>query len=296
MQYRFKRGTEEDHTTYIGPPRTFSVVTDLNELRMHDGVTPGGIPSGNIPAYIGADPNIPYGLKNGKWEPLNTGAVLPTGPGSDEPVAGDTAEGYMGTVSAADLFTAEDLADLVGLTSGSLANNNTDWAKFIISDVVCFVPLLPIRGGISWDQLYDAGLVYGTDGPGPYYQNSAVSQKKTVTKDGNNYKVRLMLGGETNPTNYPEDSYSIPGGDSSSEWTRLMARIHDGTWDSFTLDELGIAWNSLGAHTLCQETFASDNTARVFRGIHNGDIGYCGSTDSGVTDYLNGWRPILELI
>jgi len=43
-QIQFRRGTTTEHETFIGAPGEVTVDTDMNTLRVHDGVTPGGTP------------------------------------------------------------------------------------------------------------------------------------------------------------------------------------------------------------------------------------------------------------
>lgn len=38
----FKRGNKVKNDAYIGPPRTISIDTESKNIRVHDGVTPGG--------------------------------------------------------------------------------------------------------------------------------------------------------------------------------------------------------------------------------------------------------------
>ena len=41
-QIQFRRGTTNDHTSFVGATGEVTVDTDLNTIRVHDGATTGG--------------------------------------------------------------------------------------------------------------------------------------------------------------------------------------------------------------------------------------------------------------
>lgn len=57
-QIQLRRGTADEHNTFIGAPGEITVDTTANILRVHDGQTPGGTPmarADSVPDMGGAD-------------------------------------------------------------------------------------------------------------------------------------------------------------------------------------------------------------------------------------------------
>lgn len=48
MAYQFIRGTTAENDAYVGPIGSFSIDTELGNIRLHDGVTPGGRVIANV--------------------------------------------------------------------------------------------------------------------------------------------------------------------------------------------------------------------------------------------------------
>ena len=130
---------------------------------------------------------------------------------------------YYGEVPASEFFTGDELSTLLGVTEGELQNSDTDWFKFSLHGKVLFIPKMTIRHSVSWDYLYSKGLVYGTDDIGIAPTGTPTNQLKIVTKNGFNYKVRLLRGTSIEPHNGTYGTYlAIIQG---SEWNELMYRV-----------------------------------------------------------------------
>lgn len=293
-----QRGSRKANDRYVGPKNTFSLDTDGSTLRLHDGETPGGKVVSGLPLPPKGPAGTFYALKGDEWVPVNVQEVIAGGPGSKEPIAGSQQEGFFGEVSSSDLFNGDELAMAVGLSEGSSVNADSGWLKFISGGKTLFIAKKPLRHNLSWADIYTHGLVYGESGIGVTPVKGGVDQLMTASKNATDYIVRCLRGADIDPTGFPQNDYYIPGGDQSSEWARLIARIHesDGSWGMYTSDDIGIGWNYPGAHTLCQETFSADTKQRVFRGIQDGNVGYIGSARDTTINYLYGWRPVLEVV
>ena len=208
---------------------------------------------------------------------------------------GVTPVNYYGEVPASEFFTGSELSTLLSVTEGELQNSNTDWFKFGIGDKTLFIPKMNIRFSISWDHLYSKGLVYGTNNNGLAPTGTPTNQMKIVSKNGFNYKVRLIRGSSIDPYNGTSgNNVAISQG---SEWNELMYRVSsanpNGTSKNFAMytdAQLNITSGN-GTYTWCQEQYS---TTRVFRGTYSvGTLYY--NTSSNVYNTL-GWRPALELI
>lgn len=207
---------------------------------------------------------------------------------------GTMQEGYFGLVTSAEMITGDALTTLVGITQGTSQNSTTNWLKFAYKGKVLFVAQKPIRYSLSWDSINAVGAVTGT---------------KQVAIKSLNYKVRLLQGALTNPS----ENNAADLGAKGSEWNRLMLAVHEqvknknwaypayvesdiqdfGTY--FTDADL-ITKSSFGngSYSWCQETTKSDSSARVIRG-YTGVSNSSWDTSSTV-HATYGWRPVLELI
>ena len=215
-------------------------------------------------------------------------------PGPQSLIAGDMQAGYFGTVPASELWTGTELATAVGITQGTVQHDDTGWLKFAYKGKILFRPMKAFRHSISWDHINAAGCVFGT---------------KTVEKDGLPYKVRLMKGALTDPSQFANADRGAMG----SEWNRLMLPIHEQAatkaWSypayveadipnwgiGFTdADLLTRSTHGNGSATWCQETSMNSTTNRVVRG----NLGVSAADVNNFADVraIAGWAPVLELL
>lgn len=87
-------------------------------------------------------------------------------PGNKTLIAGDKNAGFLGFVTSDELIKGSALALAIGLSSGTVINDTTPWIKYIWKGKICFHPLKPLRHSTTWDAIYNAGAVYGTDDEG----------------------------------------------------------------------------------------------------------------------------------
>ncbi|EEI3987117.1 hypothetical protein OHI49_002317 [Salmonella enterica] len=120
--------------------------------------------------------------------PTAQGFFLDTGPGPQKLLYGDWHAGYFGTVTPAELFTNVELNSLVVNMFSSAVGA---WHKFIYKNRILFMSDNSIIYA-SPQFIYNQGLMYGQDGNGyvPGWA-TARNQRRTVTKNGYEYVVRL---------------------------------------------------------------------------------------------------------
>lgn len=98
-------------------------------------------------------------------------------PGNKYIIRGDKASGFYGFVQPSEFgkigegetatdFDGVNLALAVGLTNGSSQFKDTPWIKVSIDGKPCFIPLKSLRHTVTWDAIYNAGAVYGTNNEG----------------------------------------------------------------------------------------------------------------------------------
>lgn len=255
-----------------------------------------------------------------QWSDLNTfvtiyGILLPTytGPGPQtligqytDPNNTSRQHGFFGEVSSAEFISGESLASAIGLIAGISQNTDTPWLKFYIDGKIIYVPKKPIRHSCTWQNIYQAGAVYGDGTTGLHASGSSRLQNSIINIGSNNYKVRLLNGANSNPTS---DTIGYnPVNTHDSEWNRLFYNIgianypggnkttqEGGQWANYTDDELGADYKTnTGAYSWCIEQHSSNLTYRVIRG--NNGISYLHRTSVTNLTSLTGWRPCLELI
>lgn len=198
---------------------------------------------------------------------------------------------FLGEVPASELITGSALATATGLTQGNGINSNEPWLCFKLKDgKFVYVAKKPLRHSVSWDHLHSKGVVFGST---------------EVTIKGRRFKVRLLKGADTDPT----DAVTgwDPAGTENSEWDRLIYNVHNGVhtnstnrippghWPLYSDTDLVVHTNGgNGRRSWCQETNVNDESRRVNRGRNGVSYFHLGTSSSMTAPY--GWRPVLELI
>lgn len=218
------------------------------------------------------------------------------GPGGDDVVAGDSEYGFFGEVPSSDLWTGSQLSNLLGITQGTLQHSNEPWLKFVLDGKIIYKSKKPFRHSISWNHLNEKNAVFGN--------------KVIEDAQGNQYKVRLMKGALTDPS----QSGASDRGAKYSEWNKLMLPIHEQAknknwaYPAYVESEIPANWNinytdkdlvtissaGNGSYQWCQETPATSPPSRVIRGDYG--VSYAGWTTASSSHSGNGWSPVLELL
>lgn len=227
-----------------------------------------------------------------------------------------------------DFITYSAFRTLTRTTSYGTLNQRTGldlWLRFVIANVEIVIPKVAISYNITFNQIYQAGLAYGTDDNGiyvPYYyyntsdvKVSPVNQYSTFTIQNKIYKIRLMKG--SNPGFDPLTGANPPVNIDRSEFSRLFLPIladgqsltpyTDKRLANYTVYDLGLS-NKLsssgngasGFYCFCQERYNNP-----IRGIYYDRIApyqfegadlKLGTTSCWSLNTSFGWRPVLELV
>lgn len=215
---------------------------------------------------------------------------------SKDLAAGTHQYGFGGEVPASELWTGTELASLLGVTQGSAQNTNEPYLKWFVDGKVILKSKKPFRSYISWNHLNQKDLVYGN--------------KTIEDKYGNQYKVRLMKGALTDPS----QSSASDRGTKGSEWNKLMLPIHqqaankNWAYPANVESEIPANWNinytdndlvthssgGNGSGHLCQEAPATSPSSCVYRGYLG--VSHPSWIGASETILYSGWSPVLELI
>ncbi len=231
-----------------------------------------------------------------------------TGPGPVDFIGGDESHGFYGEVPSSEFITGDALASAIGLTAGVSQFSDTPWLKYSLNDEIIFIPKKPIRHSVSWENIYQAGAVYGTNdfGLNPYGGNR--TQDAMVTIDGFDFKVTLLKGANVDPA--PNTTGFDVAWTHDSEWNKLLYPVHSGVhtessnpsnpsepynqWASYSDDDL-LVHRDFGTGSYCwtQERHSGDATFRVFRGTYG--VSYANRSNVSSANSYVGFRPALRL-
>lgn len=224
-----------------------------------------------------------------------------SGPGPKTLQAGSEQAGYFGTLTQAQLFTAAEIFNQVGIsTIGPNTNTSTLWGKFFYKQKVVYIPTRPINVTaqlFSWQDLYQRGLVYGTDDNGtypmpvdkPYNQRTILS--KVLESKAAGFRIRLPAASDLDP-----NTAALAGASKQGELVELMANILKTGVDAGTSK-----WDTLDqtvfdtANSAIMKTTVSPGLTGLMVGKGAG-AGLYGYSTSGKTIQQNSWMwwPILQ--
>ncbi|AXF51138.1 putative virion structural protein 14 [Salmonella phage SPAsTU] len=150
-----------------------------------------------------------------------------TGPGRDTPLRGTWAAGFMEMLPVADFITGPDLRLKVpALGTWGSAWNPSYWFKMVHNGNIIYVPDSNIVTA-TWNELYNAGLVYGTNdfGKTPLGDAGAVNQRTVIEINGLEYILRLPRISAKPTSEYITGTADMQG----SEWKDVISRLNSST-------------------------------------------------------------------
>lgn len=213
-----------------------------------------------------------------------------SGLGPTRLIAGDATNGYFGTVQGTTSFTPAEVAAL-GPISGTLNTEIADevWCKFVYQGKILLIARQPFLGNILFNAIYNAGMAYGTDGPGnPPLNSTAVNQNKIISRVGEDgktyrYRVRLIRGFTVDPTSTLDTAVD-------SEY-RLLENVIQTNGNPIKWPPTLTAVVGYSAGIWLMEAFLSGTN----RWTAGGNSNYLFRQGAQITSSRN-WRPCLELI
>ena len=199
---------------------------------------------------------------------------------------------FISIVPSDSLFTGQQLSDTMGITEGTLHNNDCGWLHFYVGkNATCnksgtpyeiFVSKKSLRYGISWAHINSKNGVTG---------------RQVIANNGEEYICRLLTGADKN--------LATNRNGMGSEWNNLIYRVHNKivdenygnnkqigvNWANMSDKELGVNYEATpnGSFSWCQEHYrAAFRVPRGGNSVSNFTYDFPTHTYTG-----NGWRPVL---
>lgn len=235
-------------------------------------------------------------------------AYIPyTGPGPQTLKRGTWEYGYFGRVPLEDIFSTIELAQAIGLPNINLNPiTGNYWHKVVYKGKILFFPNLFIASQVSFQTLYNAGLVYGAtpveNWPAQIKtQLGIVPQNKIISSAGHQFVVRLPTS-RALPTTTGTTLVDLRGG----EYDNIIAGVFmNREYNDAGLPQLDDSFSTVAtSHYFLTSDYHSGtgaSTAIVSRvgivalgnidGIQTGSpIVYSSAAGTAI------YRPILELV
>lgn len=210
-----------------------------------------------------------------------------TGPGPQELLTYELDRGYFGEVTTEELISITELEEQLELAGiGTVFNPSSTWLKMYYQDRILFISKLPLKYGISFDNLNRTGAIYG---------------EGSVAAHGDWFDAKV-LGGILEGADVPV----VKGNDTEvthgSEWNDLLyplisTNVNTGSQDienlaNFTEVQLGLTSGN-GRNNITSSYWPLNVNEIVTRGF--GNVGNVDSKISSTNDASMGWRVVLEL-
>lgn len=244
-------------------------------------------------------------------------AVGRRGPGEQTLAQGTNELGYFGPITSADFININDLVTRTNLRTQATALNisysNPVWHKFVRKGKILFIPERPVAYSISWQHLYNLGMVYGREDSGSNpLMPTKVAQNAKVTIGSDTFRVRLLKGS----TDQDYEVWAASLIETYPEFDDLVYPLLHIVPDNQRLDNLSTngkitgtefytGWNVMGSIT-CQELSTAAYCHSRMQALASSQYDYNTDISAVVAARLTvgvagvsssyGWLPVLELI
>lgn len=232
---------------------------------------------------------------------LTYGHYPDTGPGPQTLLRGDWNLGYFGTCTPVQMFTPSTLNAQVPIPGTLTADGSiTAWHKFIRKGKIIFIPNYYFTSVVQPYQLYNAGLLMGTNDNGSFPVVLSESTMNGYTAPANQYKVATVgayqfIVRSLKISDKPTTSVIVLATDIfPSEYNDLIGRMGNTANAASPQDKWGdIAgtpgWSSWVPHFTATSFMCTITTST------NLDVAAAANMSNGYAA-TNTWLPVLELI
>lgn len=213
-----------------------------------------------------------------------------SGPGPKTLLFGDEQLGYFGELTSDTFLTVHELQRQLSFYDGIIVDAKVSWVKVFSEGRVLYIPKRTLATSVSWDALYNAGLVYGEDGVGLYPTATPTNQIRIAIVDKRQFKVRLLKNSLIDPN--PVLTWTDPN-TQLAEWPKLSAALITSVPAAAGMPSWNIYPNSselfaAGTHVHTQSS-ATTTAQRIMI-----NAGVTSAARNGSTS--RPWFPALELV
>lgn len=235
-------------------------------------------------------------------------AYIPyTGPGPQTLLRGTWEYGYFGRVPLEDIFSAIELSAAVSLpatvTIDSTAGNY--WHKIVYKGKILFYPNNRIASGMSFQNMYQLGCVYGTrpsaDWPSAIKTQLGVVEQNKVIASGTHKFVARLPTSRSNMLSTSTVVADLRGGEIDTIFAGMYLN-RDANVDNLPTFDDSVASTPLGHYTLTADYYSGTGgsinvVARGCTTLALGNIDFLqpALSFSSTLTSIN-WRPVLELV
>lgn len=225
-----------------------------------------------------------------------------SGPGTKTLTFGDERLGYFGEVTQKEMLGLPELRRQLDYWGGADASGVSQfgWIKMLLDGKVLFIPKQALATGVSWDELYNKGLIYGTDDNGAVPGATPTNQLRVAIKSTSQFKVRAFKARTTDPVAH-DQTYTIaaptPLPDIAAiEWVRIVQAI---TNEARIINYTGPSWNIYAKEMVLLPAgpgFAVAQNTRINLQNQHATVGNSQLSlgTKAAASYL--WLPVLELL
>lgn len=254
-------------------------------------------PTGNVPKPNAGIKTVTLTIATGNPAFLGTLAVRylvtavgyypNSGPGPKYLRVGNTAMGYFGLIQGSDFITRQQVCDRAFLKTKVTAVTAGDdvWAKFFYQGKVIYFPTKYIVAGIRWADVYNEGLVYGTNDNGFIPMSPTANQYRIITADTNEGRVylspRLPKYSLTDPNNMKGTQSELTG----AEFEMFKMLVND-TWAADVLYP--------NVYVMTATTYNASNNTYYVTSYNNHQSVY--NILKTAVNNSAFWWPVLELV
>lgn len=244
-------------------------------------------------------------------------AVGRRGPGEQTLAQGTNELGYFGPLPSTDFININKLVTRTNLRSQAttigISQPTPVWHKFVRKGKILFIPERPVAYNVSWQHLYNLGMVYGREDAGSNpLMSTKVVQNAKVTIGPDTFRVRLLKGS----TDKDYEVWAASLIETYPEFDDLVYPLLHIVPDNQRLDNLSAngkitgtefysGWNVMGSIT-CQELYTAAYCHCRMRALSTSQYDYNTDISADVAARLTvgvasvsssyGWLPVLELI
>lgn len=206
--------------------------------------------------------------------------------------------GYFGRIAPYDMPTIDQIESVSAVALGGARTafaSSITWTKYTKNGKVFYYPDNSVRSGITWDNVYQAGFVYGTNDNGKFPEaNTPTNQLRKFVftdRDGIAWEFKVRLPQLVTIDKFADSQLSNSTFARESEFSTTFARTHGFTdcpviWDNIARPASG----ALGAETNSNFAAQSDYVSTAIR------WGVFSRQAKGTAIGQCQWFPVLELI